>query len=94
MKLFSKKTDFFYRSQFKNKEYSLLLRKLFLKNINIHRFYKKNKTLPAALVKTRINNSCVLTGRTHAVYRGFRVSRFVLKGMSSLGYLPGIRKCS
>ena len=94
MKLFSKKTDFLYRSQFKNKEYSLLLRKLFLKNINIHRFFKKDKAPSAALGKSRINNSCVLTGRTHAVYRGFRVSRFVLKGMSSLGYLPGIRKCS
>jgi len=94
MKLFSKKTDFLHRIHFKNKEYILLLRKLMLRDVTISRFYKKSTLIRAGYVGTRINNCCVLTGRTRAVYKGFKVSRFILKGMGSLGYLPGIRKCS
>jgi small subunit ribosomal protein S14 len=94
MKLFSKKTDSFRRIHFKNKEYILLFRKLLLRSTNISRFYKKLSVLKVSYLRVRVNNNCILTGRTHAIYRGFKVSRFVLKGMSSLGYLPGIRKCS
>ena len=94
MKLFSKKTDFLHRTHFKNKEYVLLLRKLVLRDNRVDRFYKKARLTPAVFASSRINNNCILTGRTHAVYKGFKVSRFILKGMGSLGYLPGIRKCS
>lgn len=94
MKLFSKKTDSFNRIHFKNKEYILLLRKLLLRSTNISRFYKKSRLIREGYLEVKINNRCILTGRTHAVYKGFKVSRFILKGMSSLGYLPGIRKCS
>jgi ribosomal protein S14 len=93
MKLFSKKTDSFHRIHFKNKEYILLFRKLLLRS-DIGRFYKKAGSIKASYFRVRINNSCILTGRTRAVYKGFKVSRFVLKGMSALGYLPGIRQCS
>jgi ribosomal protein S14 len=94
MKLFSKKTDSLHRIHFKNKEYVLLLRKLLLRNANVCRFYKKSRLTRAPYTGVRINNNCILTGRTHAVYKGFKVSRFILKGMGSLGYLPGIRQCS
>jgi small subunit ribosomal protein S14 len=92
MKLFSKKIDVSNRTHFKNKEYLLLLRKLLLRNTKISRFYKK--PLVRVSGASRINNFCILTGRTRAVYSSFKISRFVLKGMGSLGYLPGIRKCS
>jgi ribosomal protein S14 len=94
MKLFCKKIATSHRIHFKNKEYALLLRKLLRQNAKVGRFYKKSSLIRAGYLGTRINNHCILTGRTHAVYKGFKVSRFVLKGMGSLGYLPGIRKCS
>jgi ribosomal protein S14 len=94
MKLFSKKLDSLRRIHFKNKEYIILLRKLLYRNINISRFYKKAGLTLVSYEATKINNRCILTGRTRAVYKGFKVSRFILKGMGSLGYLPGIRKCS
>jgi ribosomal protein S14 len=94
MKLFSKKTDFLHRIQFKNKEHVLLLRKLVLRTTHISRFYKKSRLTQLALPGPRINNCCIITGRTRAVYKGFKASRFVLKGMGSVGYLPGVRLSS
>jgi ribosomal protein S14 len=93
MKLFFKRTDSFHRIHFKNKEYILLFRKLLLRS-GISRFYKKLRVIKASYFRVRVNNSCILTGRAHAVYKGFKVSRFILKGMGTTGYLPGIRKCS
>jgi ribosomal protein S14 len=93
MKLFSKKTDSFHRIHFKNKEHILLFRKLLLRT-DISRFYKKISVMRESYFRVRVNNNCILTGRTRAVYKNFKVSRFVLKGMGVLGYLPGIRKCS
>jgi ribosomal protein S14 len=94
MKLFSKKLDSLRRTHFKNKEYFILLRNLLCRNTSIGRFYKKSSLTRVSYEVTKINNTCILTGRTRAVYKGFKVSRFILKGMGSLGYLPGIRKCS
>ena len=93
MKLFSKKIDFLHRIHFKNKEHLLLFRKLVLRS-DVSSFYKKTADIKERYFRSKVNNVCILTGRTHAVYKGFKVSRFVLKGMSPLGYLPGIRKCS
>jgi ribosomal protein S14 len=92
MKFFSKETDAINRKHFKNKEFALLLRKVLAGSARIDDFYKKTKLIFAC--RPRINNRCILTGRTRAVYKGFKASRHVLKGMGSLGYLPGIRKCS
>jgi ribosomal protein S14 len=93
MKLFSKRSDSLRRIHFKNKEFVLLLDKLVLRS-TVGEAYKKLRLNLAAYAKPRVNNYCILTGRTRAVYKSFKVSRFVLKGMGSLGYLPGIRKCS
>jgi ribosomal protein S14 len=93
MKLFSKKTDALHRIQFKNKEHFLLFRKLVSRTAEVSRFYKKSLT-SVVPVEVRINNCCIITGRTRAVYKGFKVSRFILKGMGSVGYLPGVRLSS
>jgi ribosomal protein S14 len=91
MKLFAKKTDGLNRRTLKKKEYLLLLSKLLLRDSRVCKYYKKVRVVPG---RARVNSRCILTGRTRAVYKSFKVSRFILKGMSSLGYLPGIRKCS
>jgi ribosomal protein S14 len=91
MKLFSKKIDSTNRSCLKKKEYEFLLNKLLIRDSRVCKYFKKVRVVPG---QTKVNNFCILTGRTRAVYKNFKVSRFILKGMSSLGYLPGIRKCS
>ena len=43
---------------------------------------------------TRLTRRCRLTGRSHAVYRKFGVSRIMLRELTLRGELPGVRKSS
>lgn len=43
---------------------------------------------------TRIKNRCVLTGRSKAIYRMFKVSRLMLRQLASNGFVNGVRKAS
>lgn len=93
MRLFFKQ-DNLNRVFLKKKEFFFIFSKLVLKNKNIIRFLKKNKFNLGLRLTSKINNSCIITGRNRGVYRQFKSSRLILKGMSCLGYLPGIRKSS
>jgi small subunit ribosomal protein S14 len=50
--------------------------------------------LPRNSCKTRVTRRCRITGRSHAVYRKFGVSRIMLREMALKGELPGVRKSS
>jgi small subunit ribosomal protein S14 len=50
--------------------------------------------LPRNSCRTRITRRCSITGRAHAVYRKFGVSRIMLREMALKGELPGVRKSS
>jgi small subunit ribosomal protein S14 len=50
--------------------------------------------LPRNSCKTRLSRRCRITGRSHAVYRKFGVSRIMLREMALRGELPGVRKAS
>ena len=50
--------------------------------------------LPRNSCKTRQTRRCRITGRSHAVYRKFGVSRIMLREMALKGELPGVRKAS
>ncbi len=50
--------------------------------------------LPRNSCPTRITRRCRLTGRSHAVYRKFGVSRIMLRELTLKGELPGMRKSS
>lgn len=43
---------------------------------------------------TRTVRRCELTGRSHGVYRKFRVSRIMLRKLALEGKIPGMRKSS
>lgn len=43
---------------------------------------------------TRSKNRCLLTNRSGAVFRYFRLSRIMIKNLASLGQLTGIQKSS
>jgi small subunit ribosomal protein S14 len=50
--------------------------------------------LPRNSCPTRLTRRCRVTGRSHAVYRKFGLSRIMLREMALRGELPGVRKSS
>ena len=54
----------------------------------------KLQKLPRNSSRIRMHNRCVLTGRPHAVYRRFNISRIALRELGSNGRLPGVIKAS
>lgn len=50
--------------------------------------------LPKNSAKIRQMNRCALTGRPHAVYRKFKLSRIAVRDLASRGELPGVIKAS
>ena len=50
--------------------------------------------LPRNSCPTRLTRRCRITGRSHAVYRKFGVSRIMLRELALKGELPGMRKSS
>ncbi|KAJ0815464.1 putative ribosomal protein S14 [Helianthus annuus] len=54
----------------------------------------KLAALPRNSSFTRVMNRCVFTGRAHAVYKMFRVSRIVFRDLASRGLLQGVKKAS
>ncbi|MCK4711502.1 MAG: 30S ribosomal protein S14 [Marinosulfonomonas sp.] len=50
--------------------------------------------LPRDSSATRLHNRCQLTGRPHAYYRKFKVSRIALRELGSNGQIPGLVKSS
>ncbi|RED53719.1 30S ribosomal protein S14 [Aestuariispira insulae] len=54
---------------------------------------KLNK-LPKNACPIRAHNRCELTGRPHAFYRKFKISRIALRDLASQGQIPGVVKSS
>lgn len=50
--------------------------------------------LPRNSCPTRKTRRCMLTGRSHAVYRKFGLSRVMLRQLALQGDLPGVSKSS
>ncbi|XP_076907234.1 small ribosomal subunit protein uS14m [Bidens hawaiensis] len=54
----------------------------------------KLAALPRNSSFTRVMNRCVFTGRAHAVYKMFRVSRIVFRDLAGKGLIQGVKKAS
>ncbi len=50
--------------------------------------------LPRNSSATRLNNRCQITGRPRAYYRKLKLSRIMLRELSSQGQVPGMVKSS
>jgi small subunit ribosomal protein S14 len=50
--------------------------------------------LPRNSAKVRVHNRCEITGRPHAYYRKFRMSRIAIRELGSKGLVPGLVKSS
>ena len=55
---------------------------------------RKLQRLPRDSSPVRVQRRCSITGRPHAVYKKFGLSRNKLRELSMEGYIPGIRKAS
>lgn len=55
---------------------------------------KEFAKLPRNSCPTRLNRRCEVSGRSHAYYRKFGVSRIALRELALRGQLPGVRKSS
>ncbi|XP_057822940.2 uncharacterized protein LOC131035285 [Cryptomeria japonica] len=58
------------------------------------KFRTKLSKLPRNSSFTRTRNRCILTGRSRAVYRKFRMSRICFRELASKGEIMGVRKAS
>ena len=54
----------------------------------------KLQKLPRDASPVRMQRRCAITGRPHAVYRKFNLSRITLREMASKGKIPGMTKAS
>ena len=50
--------------------------------------------LPRNSCPTRLNRRCLVSGRSHAYYKKFAISRIALRELALRGQLPGVRKSS
>ena len=55
---------------------------------------QKLSKLPRNSAKIRVRNRCQITGRPHAVYRKFGLSRIKLREAAMRGDIPGLVKSS
>jgi small subunit ribosomal protein S14 len=55
---------------------------------------EKFAKLPRNSCPTRLNRRCEVSGRSHAYYRKFGISRIALRDLALKGQLPGVRKSS
>nr|QBX98855.1 ribosomal protein S14 [Chloropicon sp. RCC4434] len=54
----------------------------------------KLNSLPRNSSRVRVVNRCILTGRSHSVYRFCHLSRIKFRELASQGLLPGVTKTS
>ncbi len=66
-------------------------------NVSMEERFKANLKLaqmPRNSSATRLHNRCELTGRPKAYYRKLKLSRIMLRELSSFGQIPGMVKSS
>jgi small subunit ribosomal protein S14 len=61
--------------------------KLIVQKINFIKLLPNN-------YKTRIQNSCVISGRSRGIYREFKCSRILIRKLGSEGLFFGLKKAS
>jgi ribosomal protein S14 len=86
--------NLFNKLELKKLYYKFILyqKKDFLDSKN--KIQKKLIKLSKNASKVRIKNRCIITGRSRAVYKDFRLSRFIFRELALNGNLPGVKKAS
>jgi small subunit ribosomal protein S14 len=72
----------------------LQIKKNYNLGLDLVSLYLKLRKLPKNSCKVRIQNRCVITGRSRSVYKSFKISRLQLKELCSKGLIPGVNRSS
>jgi len=93
------KRDLKRRKLYNKYESKRLLYKALLNDCNLSqdlRFIitQKLNELPRNSSKVRIKNRCILTGRSHSVYKFCRISRIKFRDLANQGLIQGCTKSS
>jgi len=89
-----KKRNLYLKQEIKRLEYKSLFNDLTLeKEFRYNSMLALNK-IPRNSCRVRIKNRCILTGRTHSVYKICKLSRIKFRELASQGLLMGITKSS
>ena len=65
---------------------------LYIENTIRWSLFIKLNNIPRNSSRTRIRNRCVLTGRSRAIIRKFKISRLMFKELAGNGKLSGVQK--
>jgi ribosomal protein S14 len=97
MKVF-KLLDILRRSSFARDEFSFFFYKLlFLYFSKFEKLFQINVLFDCeslSQASSQLRRVCMFSGRARGTFRHYNASRFVLKGMHSVGILPGLQKLS
>jgi len=89
-----KKRNLYSEYELKRLEYKSIINDLSVpKEVRYNTLVLLNQ-LPRNSSKVRINNRCIITGRSHSVLRICKISRIKFRELASQGLLMGITKSS
>ncbi len=80
--------------ELKRLQYKSILKDFSITKEIRHIYINKLNNLPRNSSKTRINNRCILTGRSKSVYRFCKLSRISLRLLAGQGLIAGVIKSS
>lgn len=88
------KRQLVFRNELKRLQYKYIIKNQSIDKLtrveNISKLNKLNRNTS----KVRVKNRCVLTGRSRAVYKLFRLSRIKFREFANIGLIPGVTKAS
>ena len=90
----SKRRNIHLKQELKRLEYKNLSQNLSLEKELRFKMIQELNELPRNSSRVRIKNRCIITGRSHSVYRICRLSRIKFRELASQGLLMGITKSS
>lgn len=80
--------------ELRRKLYKALCRDPELPNAVRMKHRAKLSKLPRNSAFARVRNRCILSGRSRAVYKFFRISRIAFRQLANQGQLMGVKKAS
>ena len=89
-----KKRRLFSKYELLRLHYKSLIQDLTLSKNKRFQLISEFNKLPRNSSRVRIQNRCILTGRSHSVYRFCKLSRIKIRELASTGLLMGVKKSS
>nr|ANA57045.1 ribosomal protein S14 [Pyramimonas parkeae] len=95
----SRHIDQYRRQLFSKNEVKRLLYKAIAKDISLNNKIRekaicKLMSYPKNASITRLQNRCIITGRSRGVYQRFKLSRLSFRRLAVKGLIPGVFKAS